>query len=93
MKKRSYGAGMMANELRNIRGCGKHYISIRQNHAVIYFMTKKPTCNPYFMHYEQGAWRVDLHTMSRAIRFDQRNHWRFDLSVKHPYTFIFDNTK
>lgn len=88
MKNRPYGATMMANEVRNIKMCGDAYAVVQQNRAIIYFMTQKLTCNPYFMNYEHGAWRVDLHIMSRAIRFDQRNHWRFDRSVKHPYTFI-----
>lgn len=57
--------------------------------AVIRYPIKERTCNPWFMVFEEGAWRLDLTMMQKAIRFGRTNAWHFAGGVQHPYRFAF----
>ena len=87
MKARPYSGGMMAKEAQTIAQCGKAYIKIKKKRAVIYFSPDRKMCNPYFVQFQQGHWRIDLYTMSKAIRFDHSNNWHINRTAKHPYIF------
>lgn len=89
MKTRPYSGGMMKKEAQTIAQCGKVYVKIKHKRAVLYFSSDRKMCNPYFVQLQQGHWRIDLHTMSKAIRFDHSNHWHLNRSAKHPYIFAF----
>ncbi|MCU0812193.1 MAG: TPM domain-containing protein [Thiobacillaceae bacterium] len=57
--------------------------------AVIRYPIRERTCNPWFMVFEDGAWRLDLTMMQKAIRFGRSNAWHFASGVRHPYQFAF----
>jgi hypothetical protein len=89
MKGHPSSAGQMELEADTLKECGEPHLRARRNWAVLYFDLKNKKCTPYFMLYEKNAWKLDLYTMSQAIRFDQNNHWKLDKNVKHPYLFAF----
>jgi len=45
--------------------------------AVVRYPFKQRQCAPFFFVREDGEWRLDLTVMTRLIRFNQRNSWRF----------------
>ncbi|XKE45123.1 TPM domain-containing protein [Halomonas organivorans] len=47
-------------------------------------------CPPYFLVRQDGAWRLDLAAMSRAVRFDQRNRWHLAAGTLGAYGFAFE---
>ncbi|ATJ84327.1 TPM domain-containing protein [Halomonas beimenensis] len=47
-------------------------------------------CPPYFLVRQDGAWRLDLAAMGRAVRFDQRNRWRLAAGALGAYAFAFE---
>jgi C-terminal processing protease CtpA/Prc len=58
--------------------------------AVIYFLAKKRKCAPYFLSKENGAWKLDIASMSKLILFNQNMKWHFNLQWKDrlkPYIY------
>lgn len=57
--------------------------------AVIRYPMAERQCSPWFLlRGEDGRWRLDMVTMSQAIRFGRNNAWRF-YTKRHPYHFAF----
>ena len=79
----------MANEARDIKRCGDGELKTSGHYAVIRYAPGQRECSPFFFEMEEGAWRLDFLTMSRALRFNQKNRWHLVLPEKHPYTFAF----
>ena len=53
------------------------------------------TCAPYFFKKENGAWKLDIYTMSKAIGFNQTMQWHFNLDKRLEdeamyYAYAFD---
>ena len=48
-------------------------------------------CQPFFFEKSPAGWQLDLTMMQQAIRFGRSNAWRFDMSVRHPYQFAFED--
>jgi hypothetical protein len=46
-------------------------------------------CSPWFLIYEDGAWRLDLTMMQRALLFNTRNQWHFNRSGPQEYAPAF----
>jgi uncharacterized protein len=57
--------------------------------AVIRYPIEQRQCAPWFVRYEQGAWRLDLNAMQQAIRFGRSNAWHMAGDGNHPYRFAF----
>ncbi len=81
----------MNNEFQSLKRCGKGETKIKGNYAVIRFgpPKSKRECNPFFFEKEDGVWRMNFLMLMKAVRFNHRNEWHFDLSTKHPYGFAF----
>lgn len=56
--------------------------------AVLYNVNQRQ-CSPYFLVMENGAWRIDLPTMAKHIRVNNRNEWSMDLSKPFIYADAF----
>lgn len=59
--------------------------------AVVRYPVAQRQCAPWFIKFEQGAWRLDLTMMQKTIRFGRSNAWHFDLNTDHPYRFAFSD--
>jgi hypothetical protein len=79
----------MLYEAKNIEDCGQGKVKFMEERAVIYFNAEMKSCQPYFMQFQAGKWRIDLYNMQRAIRFNDKNEWRIKSRVDHPYKFMF----
>ena len=82
----------MDNEARILKRCQPGTPAIADRYAVIRFSAKERQCPPYFFKSEHGAWKLDLTIMQKAIRFNYRNQWHFDLNydpLSEPYGFAF----
>lgn len=56
--------------------------------AVVRYQVEQRQCSPFFLHWENGGWKLDLQLMSSLIRFNHNNAWRFS-GQRHPYGFAF----
>lgn len=85
--------GQMDNEAKNLAACPRGAVKMRAEHAVLRFPVSVRQCPPYFFRMEDGVWRLDLTTMSKAIRFNHRNEWHFDTQyhLDEPYMFAFSD--
>ncbi|MCB9982719.1 MAG: TPM domain-containing protein [Rhodospirillales bacterium] len=81
----------MDNEAKSLHRCGQGVTKIKGKYAVIRFgpPESKRECNPFFFEEEDGVWRLNFLMLMKAVRFNHRNEWHFDLSTKHPYGFAF----
>ncbi len=59
--------------------------------AVIRYPIEQRQCAPWFLRFEQGAWRLDLNAMQQAIRFGRSNAWHMAHAGIHPYRFAFND--
>ena len=59
--------------------------------AVVRYAADERACAPHFLRRSDGAWRLDLATMSREIRFNHRNEWRFPNGVPSEFAFAFED--
>ncbi|NNE22655.1 MAG: TPM domain-containing protein, partial [Rhizobiales bacterium] len=84
-------AAQMDNEVKTNRKCASQGTRTRGQYAVIRYRIKDRLCAPYFFRKSAEGWQLDLTMMQRAIRFNQSNYWRFDMSVTHAYGFAFDD--
>ena len=57
--------------------------------AVLRYPPAERRCPPWLLVREEGRWRLDLATASRAIRFGRDNSWRFDAGAPPAYAFAF----
>lgn len=81
-------ADNQAKSLQQCRPLGVQFSDDREL-AVIRYPIRERSCNPWFMVFENGAWRLDLTMMQKAIRFGRSNAWHFASGVHHPYQFAF----
>lgn len=82
----------MDNEAKSLKNCPVGITATSGTHAVIRRPVKARQCAPYFLKSENGAWKLDLTMMQKAIRFNHRNQWHFDLNynpAEKPYGFAF----
>jgi uncharacterized protein len=79
----------MDNVARTYSRCGDGETSIRDTHAVLRYPNGNSACAPWLLvRSEDGRWRLDLVTMSRALRFDTANRWRLaDPQSAREYAF------
>lgn len=61
--------------------------------AVVRYRLQDRRCAPFFLIEEKGEWKLDMVMMRQALRFDQISEWRFDLGVRNPYSFAFQDWK
>lgn len=59
--------------------------------AVVRYHLSHRKCAPFFLIYEDNAWKLDMTMMQRAVRFNQINEWRFNLAEPNPYMFAFSD--
>jgi hypothetical protein len=52
---------------------------------------RERVCAPWLLVREDGRWRLDLASASRAIRFGRSNAWRFEAGAPAEYAFAFDD--
>jgi hypothetical protein len=69
--------------------CPDPIIKRKRSLAVLRFPKRKRRCAPYFLRRERGAWRLDLATMSRVVRYNQRGQWHLARGAEHAYAFAF----
>ncbi len=87
-------AAQMDNIVQTYASCGAAELKMADNsHAVLRYAIPERTCSPWFFVREDGAWRLDLTMMQRALRFNNRNQWRFMPGVKHEYEKAFTDWK
>jgi uncharacterized protein len=60
-----------------------------ERRAVVRYPVEQRQCAPWFLVQEDGAWRLDLASSQRAIRFNHRNEWR--LIDPAAYGFAFED--
>lgn len=59
--------------------------------AVLRYPPEERRCAPWFLVEEDGAWRLDLTMMQRALRFNHRNEWHFEPGASHEYAEAFSD--
>jgi len=57
--------------------------------AAVRYDVKQRQCSPYFLLYEDGAWRLDLAAMFSVIQFNHNNYWHLKPKTHNPYGFAF----
>lgn len=89
---RTMSDGQMDNLSRAYRGCPPAEATEQGDRAVATHPGESGRCSPWFLERgDDGLWRLDFATMSRAIRFDDRNQWRVaDRDALGPYAFAFE---
>ena len=82
----------MHNNVENFESCReiKKWTVTDQNKAVIVYPIKPRRCHPWFFKFEQGAWRLDLDTMQKDIKFNHLNQWHFTAD-HNEYSFAFSH--
>jgi len=83
-------AAQMDNVARTYRRCTVDAVRIRGDAAVVRYRVDERQCAPYFLRREDGAWKLDLATMSSAIRFNHENQWRFRSQPAAEVAFAFE---
>lgn len=81
----------MRNELAAYKKCNIDktvYMGTREL-AVVRYAVDQRKCAPYFLVFEDGAWRLDFVTMMQNIRFNTSNDWRLDMTKVLPYADAF----
>jgi uncharacterized protein len=63
---------------------GKYYYT-RDGYAVWLHPLNPRTCAPYLFKVENGAWKLDIFTMAKVIRFNKDMKWHFDMKEKSKY--------
>ena len=63
---------------------GKFYYT-KDGYAVWLHPLNPRTCAPYFFKVEDGAWKLDIATMAKVIRFNKDMAWHFDMKEKSAY--------
>ncbi|MDR5867883.1 TPM domain-containing protein [Halomonas koreensis] len=58
--------------------------------AVLLAAPNARRCPPYFLVRQDGAWRLDLAAMHRAVRFGPGNRWRLAPEALDAYAFAFE---
>ena len=83
----------MDNVVRSYRACHAEAprLGPEGRRAVIRYPIAERACAPWFFEKIDDAWHLDLTMMQTAIRFGRSNAWHFDLSVRHPYAYAFDD--
>lgn len=82
----------MDNVAKTFARCDINAEQIEGTYAVVRYAAGDRQCSPYFLVLENGAWKLDLTMMQKAIRFNHRNEWHFDAGYaleKSPYGFAF----
>ena len=67
---------------------------ISGDRAVVRYKVSERECAPYFLVKEYGYWTLNLTMMQKAIRFNNKNQWHFDLnnpSAMRSYKFAFSD--
>ena len=79
----------MDNVARTYPRCGDGEVLIQDTHAVVRYPAGDSSCAPWLLvRGDDGRWRLDLVTMSRALRFDTANRWRLaDPQAAREYAF------
>ena len=85
--------GQMDNVVRDHKLCSApdSFGNNEQTLAVVRYGVDERRCNPYFLQFEDGAWRLDLTAMQKIIQFNQKNQWHFRLGQPNPYSFAFSD--
>ena len=73
---------------RAYRGCRPEPARVEGDRAVLRYPSTARQCAPFFLRREEGAWRLDLATAGRVLRFGAGNAWHFGPG-QHPYRFAF----
>jgi uncharacterized protein len=80
----------MRNVVETYRGCSSPRLFQTAKQAVVRYRADERGCAPYLLRWSDGAWRLDLATMSREIRFNHRNEWHFSGGVPAEFAFAFE---
>jgi uncharacterized protein len=86
-------AAQMKNELHAYKKCDidREIVIEGKPLAVVRYKVDQRKCAPYFLVFEDGAWRLDFVTMMQNVRFNIDNDWRFDLKKPLPYADAFED--
>ena len=81
----------MKNELQAYAACDVDQTIVlkKSGLAVVRYKIAQRQCAPYFLVYEDGAWRLDFAAMMQYIRFNVSNEWHMDMSKPLPYADAF----
>ncbi|KIC39041.1 hypothetical protein RA27_17960 [Ruegeria sp. ANG-R] len=79
----------MRNVAKTYQDCPPAVTRSQGGFAVVQYPVEVRTCSPFFLHREEGAWRLDFPTMSQTIRFNQSNQWFVARSLPENYKFAF----
>jgi uncharacterized protein len=81
----------MRNVVETYQRCGPLRLLQTEELAVVRYPADQRGCAPYLLRWSDGAWRLDLATMSREIRFNHRNEWHFYSGVPAEFAFGFED--
>ncbi len=81
----------MRSVVETYRGCSPPRLFQSAKQAVVRYPAAERGCAPYFLWWSDGAWRLDLATMFREIRFNHRNEWHFSGGVPAEFAFAFED--
>jgi uncharacterized protein len=83
--------GQMDSVARTYARCTVDNVFVDGNLAVVRYAVAERQCSPYFLQFDEGAWRLDLTETSRLIRFNHNNQWRLSSESVHLYAFAFQD--
>ncbi len=66
----------MRNVAHEHQRCTGERFQVQGDKAVVRYDPEPGVCNPYFLCWEEGKWRIDFADMRKYIRFDDNNHWQ-----------------
>lgn len=92
MRKWVVTPAQMDNVAKTFAKCRAEAAKVQGDRAVVRYPVEERPCSPYFLVLENGAWKLDLTMMQKAIRFNHRNEWHFDPNYapgSEPYGFAF----
>ncbi|MBA4741127.1 MAG: TPM domain-containing protein [Azoarcus sp.] len=84
----------MKNELRAYSTCTlDRVVELEEDQplAVVRYGVTQRQCAPYFLVYEDDAWRLDFVTMMQSLRFNIDNFWRMEPGAPSPYAKAFSD--
>ena len=82
-------AAQMDNIAKTFSSCEQDKERILLKLAVVRYRVEQRQCSPYFLIFEEEAWRLDLASMTSLIGFNHNNEWHLMPGVYNYYGFGF----
>lgn len=89
MKNWTMTPAQMDNLSKTMASCQQDKELILLKLAVVRYNVAQRQCSPYFLIFEEGAWRIHLFVINELIRFNHNNEWHLKPKTINPFGFGF----